>query len=331
MAKQGLKYYQIDVGIMSDIKIRKILKEYGPASIGVLQDLLCRIYSDKGYYINYDEDLTFIIADNIYSEEDYVFNVISKALSVGFFNKELFDKYKILTSKRIQENYLFGVKQNRKYRTDIKTEYCLVDFDENLEDENCNRNDKNVIETEKLQSKDENCNRNDVHHTISAHKIRQDKIREDNIREEVFLADSDKSQTADSDADAVVISFLLNDKSEFPIYEKQIDVWRDLYPAVDILQDLRNIKGWCEANPKQRKTKTGALRFVNSWLSRTQNRGWNTQNKASPLDAENGNEALTEAEKDIYYKSKLNENLTENEQKLLAKITEKVNKIQNKT
>ena len=73
-----------------------------------------------------------------------------------------------------------------------------------------------------------------------------------------------------------VITLILNDKTEFPIYQDQVDSWVQLYPAVYIMQELRNMKGWCENNPKKRKTKSGILRFVNGWLSREQNKGGNT-------------------------------------------------------
>lgn len=78
-----------------------------------------------------------------------------------------------------------------------------------------------------------------------------------------------------SDRKSVII-LILNDKTEFPIYQDQVDSWVQLYPAVDIMQELRNMKGWCENNPKKRKTKSGILRFVNGWLSREQNKGGNT-------------------------------------------------------
>lgn len=70
-----------------------------------------------------------------------------------------------------------------------------------------------------------------------------------------------------------VIFLTLNDKSEYPIFEKQVTEWESLYPAVDVMQQLRAMKGWINANPKQRKTKTGILKFVNAWLSKEQNRG----------------------------------------------------------
>lgn len=70
-----------------------------------------------------------------------------------------------------------------------------------------------------------------------------------------------------------VITLTLNDKSEYPIYQKQIDEWALLYPSVDIQQQLRNMRGWLDANPKRRKTKNGVLRFITGWLSKEQDKG----------------------------------------------------------
>ena len=46
-----------------------------------------------------------------------------------------------------------------------------------------------------------------------------------------------------------------------------------LYPAIDIANELRAMHGWLDANPKRRKTKSGIARFINSWLSRAQDKG----------------------------------------------------------
>lgn len=69
---------------------------------------------------------------------------------------------------------------------------------------------------------------------------------------------------------AVVLPLV--DGSDFPIAQKTVDELSGLYPAVDVEQQLRNMRGWLLANPKNRKTRAGIMRFVNSWLSREQNR-----------------------------------------------------------
>lgn len=70
----------------------------------------------------------------------------------------------------------------------------------------------------------------------------------------------------------MVISITLNDKTEHIITEDDVAGWKELYPAVDILQELRKMKGWVDANPTKRKTKTGIKRFINAWLSKEQDR-----------------------------------------------------------
>jgi len=71
----------------------------------------------------------------------------------------------------------------------------------------------------------------------------------------------------------VFIHLPLNDGTEYPITKDQIEEFRELYPAVDIEQALRDMRGWCVTNPRKRKTKHGILRFINGWLAKEQDRG----------------------------------------------------------
>ena len=52
-----------------------------------------------------------------------------------------------------------------------------------------------------------------------------------------------------------------------------VSEFKELYPSVDVEQELRKMKGWCNTNPTKRKTKRGILRFVNSWLAKEQDKG----------------------------------------------------------
>ena len=65
----------------------------------------------------------------------------------------------------------------------------------------------------------------------------------------------------------------LNDGSEFFAKKEDVEEWQQTYPAVDVLQELREMRAWCQANPKLRKTKNGVRRFIVSWLARQQDKG----------------------------------------------------------
>lgn len=75
------------------------------------------------------------------------------------------------------------------------------------------------------------------------------------------------------------ISLPLNDKTNFSISESDVNKYQELYPNVDVSQELRNMKGWLDANPTKRKTKRGINRFVNGWLQRKQDSPKQQQSK----------------------------------------------------
>lgn len=81
-----------------------------------------------------------------------------------------------------------------------------------------------------------------------------------------------------------VAELLLNDGSLYPVYQPDVDKWAGLYPAVDVPAELRKMVGWCDANPKKRKTKGGVQRFINGWLAKEQDKGGaaGTREKPAP-------------------------------------------------
>ena len=101
--KQGLDYFPLDSQFLSDVKVRKIMRAQGTNAISVLISLLCNIYRDNGYYIKRDDEVSFLIADEIGVKEEYVNEIIDKAIQVGFFDESQYKKNKILTSNGIQK------------------------------------------------------------------------------------------------------------------------------------------------------------------------------------------------------------------------------------
>ena len=125
--KQGLEYFSFDTDFFSDRKVRRIMNACGPNSASILICLLCNIYKDKGYYIGWDNELPFDIADVVGVSEGAVDEVIKKALQVEFFNQTLFERYKILTSSGIQKRF----KNSTLKRKDIERNELFWVFDGN--------------------------------------------------------------------------------------------------------------------------------------------------------------------------------------------------------
>lgn len=65
----------------------------------------------------------------------------------------------------------------------------------------------------------------------------------------------------------------LVDGQEAAFTQAQVDDWARAYPAVDVAQQLRQMRAWCIANPTRRKTARGVEAFVVGWLTKEQNSG----------------------------------------------------------
>ena len=89
--------------------------------------------------------------------------------------------------------------------------------------------------------------------------------------ESTALASSGKPLSAAGNGSAVIY-IPLNDGTEFPVSQMLVDEWDRLYPNVDIMQTLREIRGWSIANPRKRKTKRGIMAHINTWFNKEQNK-----------------------------------------------------------
>ena len=101
-------------------------------------------------------------------------------------------------------------------------------------------------------------------------EVTADKNREEEIRKETTKTLASTAVAVPAARGKLVCTLPLN-QGNHEVFEADVQQWQALYPAVDVRQELRSIKGWSLANPQRRKTKTGIAKFVNSWLSRSQN------------------------------------------------------------
>lgn len=96
---------------------------------------------------------------------------------------------------------------------------------------------------------------------------------------------SGSSGSMGSDAQAPtappIITLPLTTGEDYPVTPEDVDHWSELYPAVDVTQELRKMAGWLESNPRKRKTPKGIRQFITGWLAREQDKG---RARASPGD-----------------------------------------------
>ncbi len=104
--KQGLSYFPVDVDIFEDEKIQFVSAIYGPLGEGITIRLLCRIYRN-GYFIFFDDDVALLFSRSTgdISLLNTIKGVVDELLKREFFDRGMFENYKILTSAGIQRRY----------------------------------------------------------------------------------------------------------------------------------------------------------------------------------------------------------------------------------
>ncbi len=123
--RQGLEYFPTDITFLSDIRVRRIAAACGGQAVHILLSLLINTYRDAGYYLEWNEEVRFLVADEVRVAETLAAAVVEKALAVGFFDLQLFNEYRILTSREIQDRYIAATHKRKEVR--LIGAYLLVE------------------------------------------------------------------------------------------------------------------------------------------------------------------------------------------------------------
>lgn len=114
--KKSLSYFPFDVDFFSDDKIQLVSARFGIKGEIVAIKLLCKIYSTNGYYYQWGEDEALLFAKGVGEgvQHSLVNDIVHELVKRGFFDKDIFDRFKILTSNGIQQRYITISKQLKR-------------------------------------------------------------------------------------------------------------------------------------------------------------------------------------------------------------------------
>ena len=160
--KEGIDYFPIDCQFNDKVKL--IQAEFGLIGIGCLLKLWQKIYSEKGYYTEWDDDVALVFAQDCKAGANVVKEVVSACLRRGLFDRQMYDQYKILTSEGIQERYAEAT--DRRISQKIDGRYLLIAMPNNWVDVNNNQvnvDNNSVNGVDNTQSK---LNKNKLNNTI---------------------------------------------------------------------------------------------------------------------------------------------------------------------
>ncbi len=128
--KKRIDYAGWSVDIFSnDIKIDKLLDAQGWAGFGIYFYLCQMAFGSEGYYYEWCYDLCASTARKMGGGigAGTVKETVDYCLQIGLFDKRLFDRWGVLTSRGIQKSYLVVLKSKNRKGTEIYKEYWLLD------------------------------------------------------------------------------------------------------------------------------------------------------------------------------------------------------------
>ena len=164
--KKGLDYFPFDVGFFSDKKIKILKSRYGADGIVIYQYLLCEIYKENGYYLIVDDDLEYIISDDLNMESNKVKQVLNFLLERSLFDNKLFQSDKVLTSAGIQKRYQEATKVRASKKPIVIEKYWLLNEEETAA----------YVKVTHFEGKSEkNDNKSEKNNSLSSEKVHKEK------------------------------------------------------------------------------------------------------------------------------------------------------------
>ena len=177
--KEGLDYLPLDVDFFENPKIETIAEDYGCAGECIILRLFCKIY-DNGAYIKYNDLLIKPLAKHTGTSAEIVNNVIKSAIEYEIFDKDKFEQYGVLTSKGIQERYLFAKKRSKNI--DVPDEYLLIEKEQFLTE--------NGLLQQKPRLSGSYCNINSDSEGVNVTFSTQSKVKESKVKKSINAADA---------------------------------------------------------------------------------------------------------------------------------------------
>ena len=143
MGSKGIPYFSLHTDLLSDRRVKLLRAEFGIKGFGIWIDLLIQIYADEGYFLKWDDETKLLFASDVGESGNLVDEVVKGSVKRGLFDKSVFDQFKVLTSKRIQETYLNAIKR-RTTETEIDARFLCLPPSADIISGNVNISLKNV-------------------------------------------------------------------------------------------------------------------------------------------------------------------------------------------
>ncbi|MBR6800740.1 MAG: DUF4373 domain-containing protein [Eubacteriaceae bacterium] len=125
--KEALDYFPLDCADSTPVNL--VTAKYGPPGYYVYIKLHQKIFGEKGYYLEWNDDVKILFAREININPSLLQDVLTELLNRGIFNSTLFTKHSVLTSELIQKIYIDAT--SKRTKVSIRKDYMLINTIDN--------------------------------------------------------------------------------------------------------------------------------------------------------------------------------------------------------
>ena len=156
--KEGLDYFPLDIDIFEDEKIEAIAGEFGIKGELAVIKLLCAVYK-KGYFIVWNDLTKATLLKRLPGvSKELLDQIVARLVAWEFFNEDLFNSAKVLTSENIQAVYFEAIKRRKSPKP---TKYVInADINQQGTGVNDDINPQSKVKESKVNKTKENTSSN---------------------------------------------------------------------------------------------------------------------------------------------------------------------------
>lgn len=252
--KTGLDYFPFDVQFFSNKKIKILKARYGTDGVVLFLFLLCEIYKN-GYYLIWDDDYKYVVADELNLSDGLIEQVLNFLIERSLLNRILLGSDTFLTSPGIQSRFQEAVKSRA-----VKSPVSVI-------------SELWLLSKEKTQSFIKFTQNSDIPQNNPSFSKNNPNNSEKNATK--------KSKVNESKVNKIKVCYRVPAiNGDFELTQDFYDELTKTYSETDIDESLKKMINFLKANPAKKRYVGNTKAYIEFWIGTDSRRGINPRRQS---------------------------------------------------
>lgn len=252
--KTGLDYFPFDVQFFSNKKIKILKARYGTDGVVLFLFLLCEIYKN-GYYLIWDDDYKYVVADELNLSDGLIEQVLNFLIERSLLNRILLGSDTFLTSPGIQSRFQEAVKSRA-----VKSPVSVI-------------SELWLLSKEKTQGFIKFTQNSDIPQNNPSFSKNNPSNSEKNATK--------KSKVNESKVNKIKVCYRVPAiNGDFELTQDFYDELTKTYSETDIDESLKKMINFLKANPAKKRYVGNTKAYIELWIGTDSRRGINPRRQS---------------------------------------------------